>query len=131
MEKELSVQREARTPEGVERIAPRRVFVPRADIIEDDEKVLLLADMPGVEESGVDITLEKNRLSIRGTVKPSGNGQKKLYREFESGDYERSFLLSNAVKREGIAANIRNGVLSVTLPKGDEARTRKIPVTSH
>lgn len=122
-------KREAQMPAGAERISPRRVFMPRADIFESGESVVVLADMPGVDEKSLDITLEKNVLTISGRVEPMlPKGYNLAYAEYEIGDYQRVFTLSDEVDREGITAVVKNGVLKLTLPKAAIAKTRKIAV---
>jgi HSP20 family molecular chaperone IbpA len=77
----------------------------------------------------VNVTLEKNVLTVRGDVAtPTCEGHRLTYAEWESGDFERSFALSEGVDRDGISATVRNGVLRLTLPKAREALARKIPV---
>jgi HSP20 family molecular chaperone IbpA len=124
-------KREAQTPAGVERMAPRRIFHARADIIESNENIVILADMPGVDEKSVDITLENNVLTINGAIAETvPQGHTLAYAEYEVGDYQRVFTLNEEVDREGISAVVKNGVLRLTLPKAPQARTRKIPVKS-
>lgn len=115
--------------ERAERTRARTVFSPRADVYETSGAIVVVADMPGVDENGVSITLEKNVLTIRGDVPvPVPDGRRLAYSEWEDGDYERSFVLSEGVDREGIGATVKNGVLRLTLPKAREALARKIPV---
>ncbi len=117
--------------EGTERTQDRRVFVPRADIYETDEAIHVIANMAGVDEDAVDITLERNELTIRGRVAPqSPDGMSLLYSEYAVGDYERRFVLSEEIDREGIDAVVRDGVLDLTLPKSKDARSRRIPIKS-
>lgn len=124
-------KKEADTPHGVERTKPRRVFKPDVDIIERKDDTLLIADVPGVDEHSLDITLEKNIITIRGTVKPSiPDGFRLIYGEYEEGDYERAFTLSDEVDKDKIEATIKNGVLRLVLPKAAAAKTRKIAVTA-
>ncbi|HTL52290.1 MAG TPA: Hsp20/alpha crystallin family protein [Planctomycetota bacterium] len=107
----------------------RELVTPRTDILETSDRVLLIADMPGVDEKAVEITLEKNLLTIRGRAAWEAPADFKLaYQEFALGDYERSFRLSDEISREGIAASMKNGVLRVTLPKAEPVRHRRIEV---
>ncbi|HLX64030.1 MAG TPA: Hsp20/alpha crystallin family protein [Planctomycetota bacterium] len=109
--------------------ATRKVFMPRADIFETAENFVIIADMPGVDEKSVDITLEKNVLTIHGKVESlAPEGYEAAYKEYEEGDYERAFTLTDAVDREGIQALVKNGVLRLTLPKAGPAKARKIEV---
>ncbi len=124
-------KQESATPEGTERIQARRVYVPHVDILESDHSLLLVADMPGVDENGIDITIEKNILTIKGTVVSAVPAEYKLtYEEYGVGDYERSFTLPNEIDREGIQATIKDGVLKLTLPKAKQAVAKKVTVVA-
>jgi HSP20 family protein len=114
---------------GAERTRDQLAFVPRADIYETDEMIVVVADMPGVDENSLDITLENNVLTINGCVEPvQPEGYSLTYAEYREGDYVRSFRLSDQIDREGIEATLKDGVLRLSLPKIQEARTRKIEV---
>ena len=107
----------------------RRTLKPRIDLYEAGDDIVLLADMPGVNESDVEITLEKDRLTLRGAVaERAPEGYRAVYSEFCLGDYERSFVLSNEIDRDNIVASFTNGVLRHSLPKAEAAKTRKIAV---
>jgi HSP20 family protein len=111
------------------RRAANKVFKPRADIFETADSIVVVADMPGVDEGSLDITLEKNVLTIDGRVEPERSEQYRLtHKEYEVGNYSRAFALSDEVSREGIEATVKSGVLRLTLPKAGPARARKIPV---
>ena len=128
---ELEVQKqEAEEMEGVERTRTRRVFIPKVDIYEEGETVYLLADMPGVDQESIDITLEKNILTITGFVDDEMEDYGLAYSEYRVGDYERTFALSDEVDRSKIEATVSDGVLKLTLPKAEEAKARKIAVRS-
>ncbi len=120
---------EAQEPEKVERTRAARIFTPSVDIIERKDGIVLLADMPGVDETSVEITLEKNVLSIYGRVTPQIPGNMKFaYGEYGIGDYQRVFTLSDEIDRDSIEAAVKNGVLKLTMPKAKAAATRKIAV---
>lgn len=129
-EKELQVKKEeAQEPEQGERTRTAPVYIPRADIFETEGQVIVIADMPGVSETSVDITLEKNTLTIRGQVEPDNYPDYTLsYAEYGVGDYERSFVLSDKIDQEHIEASVKNGVLRLLLPKQEEAKARRIQV---
>lgn len=130
MEATLQKQ-EARDITGAERTRTRRVYTPKVDIYETDDVVVLLTDMPGVSEEDVDITLEKNVLTISGYVGDvEREGYGLAYREYGEGNYERTFALSDEVDRNKIEASMKDGVLKLTLPKAEEMKTRKITVKS-
>ena len=122
-----------RTGEGesVERTQERPVFTPRTDIHETDGSVVLIADVPGVDEKSVDITLEDNILTITGRTRDFEvpHGYRKVYAEFEMGDFQRAFALSNKADPNGIKASVKHGVLRVEVPKAKPAQ-KKIPVMS-
>jgi HSP20 family protein len=87
--------------------------------------------MPGVNEENIDITLENNILTITGNTTLESPAEYSLaFAEFEPGDYERSFRITDRINREGIQANYKDGVLRLTLPKAEEAKLRKISVTA-
>lgn len=124
-------KKEASVPEGVERTTPRRVFKPDVDIMEQKDDTVLTADLPGVDERSLDITLEKNIITIRGTVAPEiPAGYRLVYGEYAVGDYERAFTLSDEVDKDRIQATIKNGVLKLILPKAAAAKARKIAVSA-
>lgn len=124
-------KQESSNPNGSERIHARKVFVPLVDIVETDQALVLFSDMPGVDESGVDVTIEKNILTIKGNLgEERPHGFKPGYEEYGVGDYERSFTLPNEIDREGIQASMRDGVLTLTLPKANQAVARKVTVTA-
>ena len=115
--------------EGGERMRSRTTFIPRSDIYETEENVVVSVDMPGVSEDTIDITLEKNILTINGISNYEEPDDFSLaFTEFQVGDYERSFRLTDRIDRDGIEALFKDGVLKLTLPKAEEAKTRKISV---
>jgi HSP20 family protein len=118
-----------RTPatENLERTPNRPIFVPPSDIYETKDTIVVLAEMPGVAPDGVDITLERRVLTIRGRSAASEHiGYQRVYNEFADGDYERVFTLSENIDRDRIEATLKNGVLRLALPKAETAKARKI-----
>jgi HSP20 family molecular chaperone IbpA len=114
---------------GAERTRDRLAFVPRADIYETEEAIFVVTDMPGVDETSVDVTLEDNVLTINGYVEPrEPEGHNLAYGEYRVGDYQRTFTLSDKIERDGIEATVKDGVLSLHLPKITEARKRTITI---
>ena len=126
--KDLTKQ-EAQHPLETERTKTQKVYAPRVDIYETKDTIVLIADVPGVDEKSVDITLEKNVLTIAGTVaQEEKKGYTLSYAEYETGDYERAFTISDEVDKDKIDAEIRNGVLKITLHKAEKAKMKKIAV---
>ena len=108
--------------------APRRAYVPGVDVVDNAGETVVFADMPGVDETSISITLENNVLSIKGTPEEvEYPGKSLVYREFGVGDYERSFSLTDTVDRNAISASIKDGVLRIVLPKlNHKARTIEV-----
>ena len=99
------------------------------DVREDADHIYVEADLPGFSKEDVDITLEKNVLTISGRVELEEPKKHNLvYAEYEIGDYQRVFTLSDEIDRDGITAVVKNGVLRLALPKAPQAKTRKIAV---
>jgi HSP20 family molecular chaperone IbpA len=122
-------KKEAETPKQGERTRTRRVYTPTVDIIERKSDIVVSADMPGVDDKSVDITLEKNVLTIYGKVDAEIPEHHRLYvSEYGVGDYQRSFTLTDEVDKDRIQATMKNGVLKLVLPKAAAAKTKKITV---
>jgi HSP20 family molecular chaperone IbpA len=122
-------KKEAESPERGERTKTRRVYTPAVDIIERKDDIIVIADMPGVDEKSVDITIEKNVLTISGAVEAVIPENRTMYvNEYGIGDYQRVFTLTDEVDKEKIQASAKNGVLKIVLPKAEALKTRKITV---
>jgi HSP20 family molecular chaperone IbpA len=125
-------KKEAELEKGVERTRETRVYTPAVDIIEKKNDIVVFADMPGVDENSVDITLEKDLLTIYGKIEPEVPENHKLaVSEYGMGDYQRTFTLSDEIDKDHIQATVRDGVLRLVLPKAEKAKTKKIPVTGN
>lgn len=135
MSNELQTQKqEVEVTEGVERTRDTRVYVPSVDILSDADGIVIIADMPGVEENDLEITLEKDVLTIDGYVSSSllaPEGYELAHAEYGIGDFHRSFTLSNEIDRDNIEAGLKNGVLTVHLPKAPQAQARKIAIKAN
>ena len=125
-------QKETQAPGRLERTRNRPVFAPEVDIRETKDELIVYADIPGVPDDKVDITVEKGVLTIRGGLSEPERSESRslLLEEYESGDYERAFTLSNEVDQDKIRASVKNGVLVIHLPKAGPAKARKIDVTA-
>jgi HSP20 family protein len=128
--KNMQVEKEEVThTEDMERTRDVSCFVPRADIYELEDQIVIVADVPGASEDSIEIGLEKNVLTINAYVDQDiPEGYTLRLAEYETGDYQRSFRLSNEIDREKIEATVKDGVLHLYLPKASEARARKISV---
>ena len=127
-EQTMEIEKQEESPsEDMERTRSRRAFIPRADIYETENEIIVLADVPGADENNVD----KNVLTIIASVDPVRSEDYDItYAEYEEGDYQRSFRLSDEIDRDKIEASVSDGVLRLRLPKSQEAAARKITVTS-
>ena len=103
-------------------------FSPRFDIWEGDDELVLYGDLPGVDRDDLDIQFENRQLTIRGKVRRRHDGVRYLYSEYSIGDFQRSFTIGEAINAEEISAELRDGVLTLHLPKSDEAKPRRIEV---
>ncbi len=129
-EKEMTRQEKKEVKRAGEETRPGPVFIPAVDILENQNEIMILADMPGVEGQDVDIDLRDDILTIRGAVSPvEDEKEASVYREFNWGDYFRQFTLAEVIDQEKIAAKMDNGILRLTLPKKEKVRPKKIQVS--
>lgn len=125
----LSVQEKKEVTAKSEKTIPARYFTPAADIFETDEALTVVMEIPGVEKKDLDVHLENDLLRIEGRIDLSKyEGLEPVYSEYNIGHFARSFTLSNQVDGKRIAASVDNGVLTLTLPKAEESRPRRIPI---
>ena len=109
----------------------RRLYTPAVDIIKRQDDIEVVADMPGVDEKTLDVTVEKNILTVFGkVVQEEPENVKLTASEYGVGDYKRAFAISDEIDRSRISASVRNGILRITLPKAEEVKTRKVQVTA-
>ncbi len=103
---------------------------PAVDISETEDGLTLVADIPGVNKGGLNVGIDQGILTIEGKAEPSRQGQA-LFREFELVNYYRQFQLPAEIDAEKIAAELKNGVLTLRLPKSAAAKPRRIEITTH
>jgi len=105
------------------------VYVPYVDISEGAHCIRLTADMPGVDKSSIDVTVENNVLSIEGSACVDvPEGYELVGQEFGVGRYRRDFTLSEDVDTANIKARVNHGVLELSIPKREEVKARKIEI---
>ena len=127
---ELQVQEKRELQKKDEPTIPVRVFVPATDILEDEQSLTVVMEMPGVSKEAVDINLQDRVLTVEGRIDFSKYEQlQPVYTEYNIGNFSRRFSLSNSIDQDRIQADMKDGVLTLTLPKAEEAKPRKIAVT--
>jgi HSP20 family protein len=103
-------------------------FTPRFDLIENEDEYLLVGDLPGVEPGNLDLSYENQELSICGKVAPRHSSASSFAEEYGVGDFRRTFSIGEDVDRSAIVADLKDGALTVRLPKRPESKPRKIAV---
>lgn len=112
-----------------ERTRTGPTYAPPTDIYETDAEIFVVADMPGVGADGVTVELEGSTLTITGTPKAHGpEAGEALRAEYRPGGYHRAFTVSESVARDNIRASMKDGVLTLVLPKAAPAKTRRVHV---
>jgi len=108
-------------------------WAPAVDIYEQNSNIVLKAELPGVDPKGVDIRVENNVLTLRGERKFDGEVKRDSYHRVERayGAFSRSFTLPSVIDTEKIQADYKDGVLTVVLPKREEARLRQIQISTN
>jgi HSP20 family molecular chaperone IbpA len=126
---ELQVQQKRELEKKQEATIPARIYVPPTDIFETEQALTIVAEMPGVEKAKVDVSVEDGVLTIQGQIDFSKyQDLRPVYTEYNVGHYRRSFSLSNRIDQNRISAEMNDGVLTLVLPKAEEAKPRRISV---
>ncbi|MBM4264843.1 MAG: Hsp20/alpha crystallin family protein [Deltaproteobacteria bacterium] len=102
-------------------------ITPPVDIFENGEGLVVKADLPGVSKEGLDVRVENNLLTIRGKASHVAPGDP-VYREYGLVNFFRQFELNDRVNQAKISAELKNGVLTLNLPKAEEAKPRRIEI---
>ena len=126
---ELEVQKKRQLKSQEESTAPVNMFIPTTDIFETDAALSVVVEMPGVEKANVDIAVKDGVLTIDGRIDfQRYAGTEPVYTEYNIGHFHRSFSLSNKVNASKIRAEMRDGLLTLTIPKAEEAAAQRIEV---
>jgi HSP20 family protein len=126
---ELQVQQKRELQQKQEGTVPARTFIPNADIFETEQALTVLLEMPGVEKGNVDISVKDDVLDVGGRIDFANyQGLNPIYTEYPVGHYRRSFSLSHRIDQHKITAEMNDGVLTITLPKAEEAQPRQIKI---
>ncbi|HEU5295102.1 MAG TPA: Hsp20/alpha crystallin family protein [Burkholderiaceae bacterium] len=109
--------------------APQRAVLPAVDVYEDESGITLLADMPGVPREQLELRVEGDALSIEGSVRAlAPEGLEAVYAEVRVPRYRRTFTLSRELDSARIDASLKDGVLTLRIPKQAHAQPRRIEV---
>ena len=126
---ELQVQQKRELEQKQEGTVPARSFIPNADIYETDAGLMVLLEMPGVDKSHIDVSVEDDELMVEGRIDFSKyHGFTPIYAEYPVGHYRRRFTLSNRIDQHKISAEMNDGVLTITLPKVEEVKPRRVSI---
>jgi HSP20 family protein len=128
---ELEVQQKRELGKKEEATAPARIFLPNTDIFETDDALIVTMEMPGVNQEHADIIVEDNVLSVAGRIDFfKYEKMQPVYTEYNVGDYRRSFDLAlSGFDEHNISAEMKDGVLTLRLPKAERVKPRRIPLS--
>jgi HSP20 family molecular chaperone IbpA len=125
---QLAKQEHSEATPAVERTRECPSYTPRFDILETDEELVLYGDLPGVEPADLDIRFENRELTVHGKVAPRHTERRHLYGEYGIGDFFRTFAIGETIDSGKISAELKNGVLSLHLPKTEAVKPKRIAV---
>jgi HSP20 family molecular chaperone IbpA len=125
----LEVQEKKELVEKEEKTVPATYYVPYTDILETEDALTVVLEMPGVETDTVDVKVEDDVLQIEGRIELANYSEMQpLYTEYNVGHYSRKFSLASTIDRDKISGEMKDGVLTLTLPKAETAKPRRIAV---
>jgi HSP20 family protein len=127
---ELQVQQKREVEKKTEGTTPGRIFVPVTDIFETPEALTVVLEMPGVDRNSIEASVQNDVVTIEGRIDFSKyEGMQPVYTEYNVGHYARSFEISNKVDQSKISAQMKDGVVTIVLPKAEQAKSRKIEIS--
>lgn len=119
-------------PQATQTAKPRPtsgMYTPRVDVVETEDALILYVDLPGVKQEDVSLTYKGDELILHAVCTPRNVGKRKLYAEYGVGDFHRAFKIAEQVEADGIEASLKDGVLTVRVPKAEAVRPKRIAVT--
>ena len=129
-QQELQVQQKREVEKKQESTIPSRAFLPITDIFETDQALTVILEMPGVDKENVDVSVENDILTIEGRIDYSKyEGLQPVYTEYNIGHYVRTFRISSKIEQGEISAELKDGVMTLVLPKAEKAKPRTIKVS--
>jgi HSP20 family protein len=128
---ELQVREKREVEKAQEQTRPLRAFLPTADIFETEDALTVVLEMPGVDRNNIDVNVDNSVLMIEGRIDFNKyEGLQPIYSEYNIGPFRRSFRISSQINQDKIKAEMSDGVITLTLPKAEEAKPRRIEVRS-
>jgi HSP20 family protein len=129
LQQELQVQPKREVEKKQERTVPSAAYLPATDIFETDHALTVIMEMPGVGKENVAVSVENDVVTVEGRIDFSKyEGIQPVYTEYNVGNYVRSFQVSSKIEQSGISAEIKDGVMTLVLPKAEKAKPRRIAV---
>ena len=126
---DLKLQEKKALDQKEEKTVPGTYYMPYTDIYESANALTVVMEIPGVSKDAIDIRLEKDELTVNAEINMANySSYQPVYTEYNIGHFSRSFILNSKVDRDRIEANVADGVLTLTLPKAEEAKPRKITI---
>ena len=128
-QQELQVHQKREVDKAQEPTTPMRAFLPTTDIFETDDALTVVLEMPEADRDNIDVSVENGVLTVGGKINfKKYEGLQPVYSEYNVGPYRRSFRISSRTDQDKIRAEMRDGVITLVLPKAEEAKPRKIEV---
>lgn len=126
---DLKLQEKKELQQQEEKTIPGKYYQPYTDIYESTRALTVVMEIPGVSKDAIDIKLEKDELVVNAEINTENySDYQPVYTEYNVGHFSRSFILNSKVDRDRIEAHVADGVLTLTLPKAEEAKPRKITI---
>ncbi len=127
-DKDITLTQKGGNLEGREETRTRESYIkPVVDIYETEEGLTLVADLPGVEREGLTVDIDKGILTLKGKAQPSLRGEL-VHREFALVNYYRQFQLPDEIDVDKVSAQLKDGVLTLGMPKAEAARPRRVEI---
>jgi HSP20 family protein len=128
---DTAIQKNESASTTPERMEQQTYYTPLVDLLEKDDSFVFKADLPGVRPEDVDIRYENGVMTLSAQVQPRQSpGTNYIWREYGVGPFYRQFILSVPIDPNGINAELKNGELTLSVPKAESAKTHKIPIKS-
>ena len=128
-QQDLQVQQKHEVEKPQEPTMPMRAFLPTTDIFENDDALTVVLEMPGVDRDHINVSVENGVLTVEGRINfDNYKRMQPLYSEYNVGPFRRSFQISSRVDQARINAEMRDGVITLVLPKAEQTKPRRIEV---